>query len=247
MCPAAAALAPGGRRPKAEAAAAARAKTKAAVKAKAAAAKAKAARSKEAARARALAAARKAAPAKPAALGPMQVAEMALADTRMLAPLKGRCFQMVRETGQHPSTPLPVSPSPSLGAVSQRPNFAAASRQVRDYWTYEFCPMRSIRQFRPGGGAEFSLGEYDKEQDKIVVGVKGALDKSFTPHVHSQVYTKGTSDRRSNVRVRCSTKNEHALLGVDEPSAHQYQVVFSTPLACELSCAYAYAAVPPGA
>jgi hypothetical protein len=57
------------------------------------------------------------------------------------------------------------------------------------------------------------------------------------------VPTNGTANRRVQVRVRCSTKNEHSLIAVDEPAMHDYVMVFSSPLGCELSCAYAYAPI----
>ncbi|KOO21124.1 hypothetical protein Ctob_005689 [Chrysochromulina tobinii] len=59
----------------------------------------------------------------------------------------------------------------------------------------------------------------------------------------AQTYTNGTANRRVQVRVRCSTKNEHSLIAVDEPAMHDYVMVFSSPLGCELSCAYAYAPI----
>ena len=113
----------------------------------------------------------------------------------------------------------------------------------------EFCPQQHVRQFRQEGnrvGVEFSLGSYEKSADKLTVGVRGALTtKDFLPHTLSQRYSNGTADRRTEVRVRCSHKNEHTLLSVEEPTVHAYTMVFSSPLGCELSCAYGVAAVAP--
>ena len=116
-----------------------------------------------------------------------------------------------------------------------------------DYWTYELCPQQHTRQFRLNGktvGVEFSLGKYEKAEDKVTVGVRGSIDKTLVPHTFSHSYVNGTANRRTSVRVRCAKKNEHALVGVEEPQTHQYVFIFSTPLACELSCAYA---MPPRA
>ena len=195
-----------------------------------------------------------------------------LPQTRLLSPIRNRCFQT-----------------------------------TKDYWTYELCPMRSVRQFRLEGArvaSEFSLGKYEKQQDKLTVGVRGKLPKGLVPHVFTQcasppappsfapsfapslppsllplplhlrprpalatrprpsllgrgrtslsarcprtrrTYLNGTSNRKADVRVRCARKNEHTLLSVDEPQVHSYVLVFSTPLACELNCVLSYAPRP---
>ena len=111
----------------------------------------------------------------------------------------------------------------------------------------ELCPQQHVRQFRQEGnrvGVGFSLGSYDRSADKITAGVRGKLAKDFVPHTLTQTYSNGTANRRTQVRVRCSQKNEHALLSVEEPSTHEYIMLFSSPLGCELSCAYAAIAAP---
>ena len=118
------------------------------------------------------------------------------------------------------------------------------------YWTYEFCPQQHVRQFRKDGnrvGVEFALGFYERLSDKVTLGVRGGLEKNFVPHTFAQTYTNGTANRRTQVRVRCSPRNEHTLMTVDEPSTHEYVLIFSSPLGCELSCAYAAVAARPPA
>lgn len=143
----------------------------------------------------------------PAGVG-VQIAEMLLPNSRLLSPLRGRCFSV-----------------------------------TIDYWTYELCPQQHVRQFRQEGkrvGAEFSLGKYERQQDKITVGVRGgSIPRDLTPHAFAQTYVNGTGNRRTQIRVVCAGRNEHALVAVEEPAMHQYIMVFSSPLGCELSCAYA--------
>ena len=70
----------------------------------------------------------------------------------------------------------------------------------------------------------------------------GKLPATFVPHTFAQTYNNGTANRKTHVRVRCAAKNEHTLVAVEEPATHEYVVLFTSPLACELGCAYA--AVP---
>ena len=143
----------------------------------------------------------------------VQIAEMMMPNSRLLSPLRGRCFSV-----------------------------------TIDYWTYELCPQQHVRQFRQEGkrvGVEFSLGKYERARDKMTVGVRGgAIPRDLTPHAFAQTYVNGTANRRTEIRVVCAGRNEHALLSVEEPSMHQYVMVFSSPLGCELSCAYATAPPP---
>jgi len=114
---------------------------------------------------------------------------------------------------------------------------------TKDYWTYEFCPQKHVRQFHIQGdrgvSTEFSLGKYDKLSDKFAFEASGGSSTgSVSLHVYTQTFANGSSKRRAEVRSVCAAKNEHALLGVEEPQTHQYVLIFSTPLVCELSCAY---------
>eukprot|EP00908_Phaeocystis_cordata_P007137 Transcript_17784.p1 GENE.Transcript_17784~~Transcript_17784.p1 ORF type:complete len:417 (-),score=177.69 Transcript_17784:729-1979(-) len=145
----------------------------------------------------------------PAAARGAPLAELATPQARLLAPIRGRCFQI-----------------------------------TKDYWTYEYCPMKHVRQFHVESHritSEFSLGKYDETADaRLALPTGAVLPSGLVPHVFAASYVNGTGNRATNVRVRCAAKNEHTLLAIEEPSMHKYQLEFSTPLACELNCAYTF-------
>jgi hypothetical protein len=154
----------------------------------------------------------------------------------------GGASRVARTAGTSTSGPMQIAEMamPSMRLLS--PLRGRCFSMTVDYWTYELCPQQHTRQLRLEGsrvGVEFNLGKYDQAEDKVTVGVRGSLDKSLLPHTFSQGYVNGTAGRRSTVRVRCANKNEHALVGIEEPQTHNYVLIFSTPLACELSCTYA--------
>ena len=117
---------------------------------------------------------------------------------------------------------------------------------ILDYWTYELCPTSHVRQYRKEGqrvGVEFNLGKYESRGDKLTVGVRGGeagpRTSDVVPHTFGQTYVNGTAGRKTHLRVKCASNNEHKLLSVEEPRTHEYIFWFSSPLACEFSCAYA--------
>jgi len=94
----------------------------------------------------------------------------------------------------------------------------------KDYWTYEVCPTKQVRQYHLEGRkvtTEFLLGKYDPAADKLGTGA-----------TYTQTYVNGSGARSAALRVRCGRKNEHTLLGVEEPAKHQYVLDFTTPFAC---------------
>ena len=103
--------------------------------------------------------------------------------------------------------------------------------------------MKHVRQFHVEAHrvtSEFSLGKYDDGRDaRLSLPTGAALPSGLSPHVFAASYVNGTGNRATDIRVRCAAKNEHAMLSIEEPSVHKYVVEFSTPLACELNCAFA--------
>lgn len=118
---------------------------------------------------------------------------------------------------------------------------AACFYFAKDYWNYEFCPNKSVRQFHEHErriSAEFLLGAYDETADRLVIRSADALPSATEPMVaHHQRYVDGTGGRSVTVRVRCSwRRNEHTILSVEEPEQGQYVLDFSSPLLCDLAC-----------
>ncbi|XP_059082809.1 protein OS-9-like [Tigriopus californicus] len=109
--------------------------------------------------------------------------------------------------------------------------------RTKDWWTYEFCYGKSVRQFhmednRPSGKI-MSLGQYDHDYEwKEGEGVAGLKH-------HSQFYLNGSacdltgSLRQTEVRFICNSDAiVDAIVQVDEPVSCEYVLTVATSKIC---------------
>jgi hypothetical protein len=144
--------------------------------------------------------------------------------------------------------PRPLGGSPGAlalpGARLLAPLKGRCFVKTDDYWSYEFCAGKHLRQFRPDrtrrNAPSMLLGVYDAALDEVfadaprpyVTPARGLIHTLF-----SQTFFNGTSKRSATVHVACARgTNEHALWSVTEPSPLRYEALFATPLACDLNC-----------
>jgi len=103
---------------------------------------------------------------------------------------------------------VPVAPDLELAPLRLLDKLGRRCFQhSKDYWTYEVCPTKQVRQYHLEGRkvtTEFLLGKYDPAADKLGTGA-----------TYTQTYVNGSGARSAALRVRCGRKNEHTLLGVE--------------------------------
>ena len=159
------------------------------------------------------------------------------------------------------SAPLSSSPPSSLGAVSGRLRRSLRSgcfSRAVEWWTYEVCPFRAIRQFHHDGSppagphgnflsyqvtTAFSVGSYDADGDEWQRSPSGEW-------LYAQHYRGGAEGREATVRFLCPSSPQatatsppgpapasspppaHVLQSVQERPLHVYHFDVATPLAC---------------
>jgi len=103
--------------------------------------------------------------------------------------------------------------------------------ELKDY-SYEFCPFKRIVQKNKDGGALTKLGEYRGwAREGAYSSWSGAVNE-FTHQKYADGDPCHTGEERGvMVRLVCGTTNE--VLSIEEPSTCTYELVFSTPGACE--------------
>lgn len=112
--------------------------------------------------------------------------------------------------------------------------------RLQDFWTYEVCPLKHVRQFRQEAhriSTSFLLGRYSADDDASQLSSTPVYPGQLARVAFSHVYRNGSNGREAVVHVACSRgKNEHSLLRVDETSPLRYSVLLTSPLACDLNC-----------
>lgn len=121
--------------------------------------------------------------------------------------------------------------------------------RTKDWWTYEFCYGRTVRQYhmeegKPNGPVMI-LGFYDHDlewldENKSGVPVKDETLPRPSKH-HSQLYTNGsTCDltgnlRQTEVRFECDpTSVVDVISRVTEPTSCEYVIIVSTSRICAI-------------
>ena len=196
----------------------------------------------------------------PSLLRPSAAASAAVASPP--PPSQGQ--QMVASVmAAQPSSASASSPPAALGAVAgtfRRAFRVGCFARVVEWWTYEVCPFRAIRQFHHDGSAPagphgtylsyqlstvFSLGEYVDED---------AWQLSNGEWLYTQRYTGGSDGRQATVRFICPQSPQapppppppavpagqqppqpptpHTLAAMQERPVHHYTFDVVTPLAC---------------
>eukprot|EP00884_Botryococcus_braunii_P001004 jgi/Botrbrau1/10904/Bobra.0025s0077.1 len=111
--------------------------------------------------------------------------------------------------------------------------------RVEDWWTYELCINKHVRQFHKEQDrlmSEYKLGLYNDEKSDLN---KIRTDRSplSEPHYVSQMYDNGEVcdltdiPRSTEVRYVCSEEGDR-LSAIREPSTCHYVITLSTPRLC---------------
>lgn len=156
-------------------------------------------------------------------------------------PSGGRVIQMTSKSGARFTCVIPdptIEPAKQEATIDERIEEVAAKvkasygrgcfTKTKEYWTYEVCPFKSVRQFHKDGetvSMEFSLGLYNKSNE---------ISLSSTG-IYSQQYTSGTGDRQTIVRYVCHDDpgaSKGLLTTVSEPKPFHYEMEIRTSLGC---------------
>lgn len=114
--------------------------------------------------------------------------------------------------------------------------------RTKDWWTYEFCYGKSVRQFhmeegKPSGPI-LHLGhyDYDKELDEDLKNSETKIKRH-----HTQIYANGSqcdltgNARQTEVRFECDpTSVMDAIIQVDEPQSCAYVLTVLTSKICAI-------------
>ncbi|XP_024126364.1 protein OS-9 isoform X2 [Oryzias melastigma] len=114
--------------------------------------------------------------------------------------------------------------------------------KTKDWWTYEFCYSKHIRQYHLEDseikGDVLVLGYYESEFDWNNETAKASKQHKLKRH-HSQTYVNGSkcdlngTPREAEVRFVCEEGSDDYIARVDEPQSCRYVLTIHTSRTCQ--------------
>ncbi|KAL0033988.1 hypothetical protein WJX79_001529 [Trebouxia sp. C0005] len=114
--------------------------------------------------------------------------------------------------------------------------------RLEDWWTYELCYEKHVRQFHREKevlSSEYSLGVYEggpAETDTV----QGSVSEANSGKYVKQLYTHGDAcdltgqTRQTEVRYSCGEGGQEAILSIKEPSTCHYVLTVAVPGLCQM-------------
>lgn len=115
--------------------------------------------------------------------------------------------------------------------------------RLEDWWTYELCYEKHVRQFHREKevlSSEYSLGVYEGEPAETDT-MQGSMGEANSGKYVKQLYTHGDAcdltgqTRQTEVRYSCGEGGQEAILSIKEPSTCHYVLNVAVPGLCQMS------------
>ncbi|DBA74954.1 TPA: hypothetical protein ACH3X1_010300 [Trebouxia sp. C0004] len=114
--------------------------------------------------------------------------------------------------------------------------------RLEDWWTYELCYEKHVRQFHREKevlSSEYSLGVYEGEPAETDI-MQGSVSEANNGKYVKQLYTQGDAcdltgqTRQTEVRYSCGKGGQEAILSIKEPSTCHYVLNMAVPGLCQM-------------
>ncbi|KAL0044611.1 hypothetical protein WJX82_002694 [Trebouxia sp. C0006] len=115
--------------------------------------------------------------------------------------------------------------------------------RLEDWWTYELCYEKHVRQFHREKevlSSEYSLGVYEGEPAETDT-MQGSIGEANSGRYVKQMYTHGDAcdltgqTRQTEVRYSCGEGGQEAILSIKEPSTCHYVLNVAVPGLCMMA------------
>lgn len=91
-----------------------------------------------------------------------------------------------------------------------------------DYWSYDVCFGKRIKQYRPDAEASFSLGERTGKEPQL------NPDGSVT-----ELFAGGTDNRSAVLHYTCGLSGENRIFSIEEPKPLKYEITVTSAAFCD--------------